>query len=164
MAPSMAGVPELRRPMPFAKLKSRYDAVARRVLDSLSESERRDVQSFDRWFYRERGWTRLVWIFAATTAAAWMASKLPWNMTFFEAAVLFNVLIFALLWSGLSAWFGYRRFHGKLFRFVLISLGFVVLGAFVGGSVADIVKGREPMSWLFASARLRHLVIATLVF
>jgi len=150
--------------MPYAPLKSRYNAFVRRVFGPFSAAERRDVQSFDRWFYRERGWTRLLWIFAATSAVAWVASKLPWNMTFLEAAVLFNVLVFALLWSGLSAWFGYRRFHGKLFRFVLIALGFVVLGAFVGGSVADIVKGRDPMSWLFDSAKLRHLVTAALVF
>jgi hypothetical protein len=31
-------------------LRSRYDAFANRILCSLSEIEREDVRSFDRWF------------------------------------------------------------------------------------------------------------------
>jgi len=34
--------------MPFAALKSRYDAFADGLLASLSEIERRDVRAFDR--------------------------------------------------------------------------------------------------------------------
>src|SRR5512132_4124528 len=102
--------------MTFASLKTRYDAFAQRLFASLSEVERRDVQAFDRWFYRERGWRWLLGIVATTTLGAWFASMLPWNMTFLEAAVFFNTLVLALLWTGLSAWFGYRRFHGQLFR------------------------------------------------
>ena len=41
-------------------LKTRYDAFAERVLSSLSEIERRDVHSFDRWLYQGGGWHWLV--------------------------------------------------------------------------------------------------------
>ncbi|EFK95597.1 membrane protein, partial [sediment metagenome] len=100
-------------------LKSRYDAFANRVLCSLSEIEREDVRSFDRWFYRGGGWRWLVGIVALTTAVAFVASKLPWNMGFFEAAALFNLLVLMLLWSGLAAWFGHRKFSGKLFSYIV---------------------------------------------
>jgi sensor histidine kinase YesM len=150
--------------MPFGSLKSRYHTFAERVLSSLSEIERRDVRAFDHWFYRERGWQWLVWIFAGTTLAAAAASRLPWNMSFGEAALLFNVVIFLLLWSGLGAWFGYRKYRGKLVRFVLVTLGLVLLGASVGGTIVDLYRGRAPLAWLFDSASLRHLVTAALVF
>lgn len=148
----------------FAALRSRYAAFSERILCSLSEIERHDVRVFDHWFYRERGWTWLVVIVGATTALAWIASKLPWNMTFGEAAVLFNTLVLALLWSALSAWFGYRRFHGKVFRFVVLTMTMVLAGAFVGGTVADFARGREPLSWLADQAKLRHLVMGALAF
>jgi sensor histidine kinase YesM len=150
--------------MPFGSLKSRYNTFAERVLSSLSEIERRDVRAFDHWFYRERGWQWLVWIFAGTTLAAAAASRLPWNMSFAEAALLFNVVIFLLLWSGLGAWFGYRKYRGKLVRFVLVTLGLVLVGASVGGTIVDLYRGRAPLAWLFDSASLRHLVTAALVF
>ena len=150
--------------MLFQTLKSRYDLFAERVLSSLSEIERRDVRAFDHWFYRERGWQWLVWIFAGTTLAAAAAARLPWNMSFAEAAILFNVVIFLLLWSGVGAWFGYRKYRGKLVRFVLVTLGFVLLGASVGGTIVDLYRGRAPLAWLFDSASLRHLVTAALVF
>jgi sensor histidine kinase YesM len=148
----------------LAALKMRYDAFAQRLLASLSEVERRDVQAFDDWFYRGAGWRWLAGIVATTTLAAWVASQLPWNMTFVEAAVVFNTLVLSLLWTGLSAWFGYRRFHGQLFRFVLVAVAIVFLGAFVAGTVVDIIHGREPLSWLFNSATLRHIVTGALVF
>jgi signal transduction histidine kinase len=150
--------------MPLGSLKSRYHTFAERVLSSLSEIERRDVRAFDHWFYRERGWQWLVWIFAGTTLAAAAASRLPWNMSFAEAALLFNVVIFLLLWSGLGAWFGYRKYRGKLVRFVLVTLGLVLVGASVGGTIVDLVQDRAPLAWLFDSASLRHLVTAALVF
>jgi sensor histidine kinase YesM len=134
------------------------------VLASLSEVERRDVQAFDDWFYRQRGWYWLLAIIAVTTLAAWVASLLPWNMSFVEAAVVFNTVVLSLLWTGLSAWFGYRRFHNQLFRFVLIAVGSVFLGAFVAGTGIDIIHGHEPLSWLFNSAKLRHIVTGALVF
>ncbi len=150
--------------MTLASLKTRYDAFAQRLLASLSEIERRDVQAFDDWFYRERGWRWLFAIVATTTLAAWIASMLPWNMTFVEAAVVFNTVVLSLLWTGLSAWFGYRRFHGQLFRFVLVAVAIVFIGAFVAGSAVDVMHGNEPLSWLFNSAKLRHIVTGALVF
>src|SRR5687767_15949880 len=83
----------------FAALKARYEAFSERVLASLSEIEREDVKSFDLWFYRGDGWRWLVGIIAATTFFAWVASQLPWNMSFLEAAVLFNIVILMLLRS-----------------------------------------------------------------
>jgi sensor histidine kinase YesM len=148
----------------FAAFRSRYATFSERVLCSLSEIERHDVRAFDHWFYRERGWGWFVVIVGATTALAWIASKLPWNMTFGEAAVLFNTLVLALLWSALSAWFGYRRFHGKVFRFVVLTMTMVLAGAFVGGTVADFARGREPLAWLADQAKLRHLVMGALAF
>ena len=144
-------------------LKSRYDAFAERVLCSLSEIEREDVRSFDRWFYGE-GWRWLAGIVVATTACAWIASRLPWNMSFVEATVLFNVIVLALLWSGLGAWFGYRKFSGKLFRYIVIGPLLALAGAFVGASVAGLIKGADPFAWMLDSAKLRHVVIAGLVF
>jgi sensor histidine kinase YesM len=85
-------------------------------------------------------------------------------MSFAEAALLFNVVIFLLVWAALGAWFGYRKYQGKLVRFVLVTIGFVLLGASVGGTIVDLYEGRAPLTWLFDSASLRHLVTAALVF
>jgi len=148
----------------FSRLRRRYEAFAERVLASVSEFERQDVRAFDHWFYRERGYLWILWIFVGTTLVAAGASRLPWNMSFVEAAVLFNVVVFLLLWAGLSAWFGYRRLEGKLLRFALVTLGLALLGAFAGGTVADLVKGRSALAWLFDQTSLRHIVTAALVF
>jgi signal transduction histidine kinase len=145
-------------------LKIRYDAFAERLLWSLSEIERRDMQSFDRWFYRGGGWHWLVATLAVTTGAAWIAAHLPWNMTFLEAAILFNAFVVVMLWAGLSAWFGYRRFHGKGFRLAVMGPLLVLLGASVGASVAGLIKGVNPFDWLYDSALLRHTVTGALVF
>ena len=150
--------------MPFAALKSRYDAFADGLLASLSEIERRDVRAFDRWLSQERGWLWLAVLVGITTLTAWFASMLPWNMSFLEAALVFNVLVLSLLWSGLSAWFGYRKFSSRIFRFALIAMAVALGGALLGGTLVDIGAGREPMAWVFDSAQLRHLVIAGLVF
>jgi sensor histidine kinase YesM len=148
----------------FAALRNRYEAFSERVLASLSEIEREDVKSFDRWFYSGDGWRWLVGIIAATTFFAWVASQLPWNMSFLEATVLFNVVILMLLWAGLTAWFGYRKFSGKLFRYIVLGPLLALVGAFVGAAVAGLVKGAEPLAWLQDSAKVRHVVIAGLVF
>jgi len=148
----------------LALLKSRYDRFAERVLCSLSEIEREDVRSFDRWFYQGGGWRWLAGIVALTTGFAFVASRLPWNMRFVEAAVLFNVLVLTLLWSGLAAWFGYRKFSGKLFRYIVVGPLLALLGAFVGASIAGVVKGVDPLAWLNDSTKVRHIVTAGLVF
>jgi sensor histidine kinase YesM len=150
--------------MPFAALKSRYAAFADRVLDSLSEVERRDVRAFDAWFYHQGGWWWVLVIVGVTTAGAWVAAQLPWNMSFAEAAVLFNVVALMLIWSGLTAWFGYRKFAGKLFRVVVTGPLLALLGALVGASIAGLVKGVDPLAWLHDSAKLRHVVMAGLLF
>ena len=147
----------------FAALKSRYDAFAERILCSLSEIEREDVKSFDRWFYGG-GWRWLVGIVGVTTCCAWIASRLPWNMSFVEATVLFNVIVLSLLWAGMAAWFGHRKFSGRVFRYVLLGPLLALAGAFVGASTAALVKGLDPLSWMHDSAKLRHIVIAGLVF
>ena len=115
-----------------SRLQSRYESFADRVLASLSEVERQDVQAFDRWFYATGGWRWLFVIVGVTTAFAWIASRLPWNMTFVEAAILFNLVVLMLLWAGLSAWFGYRRFQGKIFRFVVVGPLLALVGATLG--------------------------------
>lgn len=150
--------------MLIAPLKRRYDAFTERVFSSLTEIERRDVRAFDEWFYRERGWLWIVWITLGATAAAAAASQLPWNMSFLEAALLFNLIVFLLVWTGLSTWFGYRRYRGKLTRFMLTTIALAVLGAVAGGSIADVMHGRAPFTWLFDQAKLRHAVVALMVF
>ena len=147
-----------------SRLRSRYDSFADRVLASLSEVEREDVRAFDRWFYATGGWRWLFVIVGATTGFAWIASYLPWNMSFVEAAILFNLVVLMLIWAGLSAWFGYRRFQGKIFRFVVVGPLLALAGAFVGAAIAGIVKGVDPLAWLQDSAKLRHVVTAGLVF
>ena len=141
-------------------LKSRYDAFAQRVLASLSEIERRDVRAFDRWFYANGGWRWLIGVVAVTTFIAWVASQLPWNMSFAEAAILFNLVVLTLIWSGLSAWFGYRRFQGRIFRYIVAA----PLLALVGASIAGLVKGVDPFAFVQDSAKLRHVITAGLVF
>jgi sensor histidine kinase YesM len=74
------------------------------------------------------------------------------------------VLVLALLWSGLSAWFGYRRFSSRISRFAIVVIGIALGGALIGGTLVDVATGRDPMAWVFDSAQLRHLVIAGLVF
>ena len=93
--------------------RHRYNSFADRVLASLSEVEREDVRAFDRWFYSTGGWRWLFVIVGVTTAIAWVASRLPWNMSFVEAAILFNLVVLMLIWAGLSAWFGYRQLPGQ---------------------------------------------------
>jgi sensor histidine kinase YesM len=148
----------------IASLKRRYDAFTERVFASLTEIERRDVRAFDQWFYHRHGWLWIVWIALGATAAAAAASQLPWNMSFLEAALLFNLIVFLLVWTGLSTWFGYRRYRGKLTRFMLTTIALAILGAIGGGSIADIVHGRAPFTWLFDQAKLRHAVVALMVF
>ena len=68
--------------MPIAALKNRYDAFAERLLASLSEIERRDVRSFDRWFF-----SRGLALAGGTDrrhhrVRVAVGAQLPWNMTF----------------------------------------------------------------------------------
>jgi signal transduction histidine kinase len=158
-----SGGPRMRA-MPIPALKSRYNAFAERVLCSLTEIERRDVRSFDRWFYQGGGWRWLLLIVAVTTILAGLAAMLPWNMSFTEAALLFNGVTLLLLWAGLSAWFGYRKFQGKIFRFIVIGPLLALLGAFVGAGIAGLLKGGDPFAWLYDSDKLRHVATAGLVF
>jgi sensor histidine kinase YesM len=148
----------------LAALKSRYDAFAARVLSSLTEIERRDVRAFDLWFYANGGWRWLIGVVALTTFIAWIASRFPWNMTFAEAAILFNLVVLTLMWSGLSAWFGYRRFQGRIFRYIVAAPILALFGALVGASIAGLVKGVDPFVFFQDSAKLRHVVTAGLVF
>jgi signal transduction histidine kinase len=145
-------------------LRDRYDAFAQRVLGSLSEIERRDVRAFDRWFYASGGWRWLLGVVGVTTVVAWLAARLPWNMSFAEAAILFNLVVLTLIWSGLSAWFGYRRFQGRIFRYIVAAPLLALAGALVGASVAGLVQGVDPFTFLQDSAKLRHVVTAGLVF
>jgi two-component sensor histidine kinase len=145
-------------------LKSRYEAFIERALSSLTEVERRDMRSFDQWLYRDGGWLWLVGIVLVTTGAAWIAARLPWNMSFLEAAILFNVFVLVMLWAGLSAWFGYRRFRGNAFRLAAIGPLLALAGAFFGATIAGLVKGVNPFDWLYDSALLRHIVTGALVF
>jgi hypothetical protein len=149
--------------MLLARLTRRYAAFSACVLASLSEVERRDVRAFDAWFYRERGWRFAVAIVAVTTLAAYVASLLPWNMSFLEAAILFNVVVLTLLWTGLTAWFGYRKFHGKVLRFTLVTMGAGILSGALGASMVDVFYGRAPYAWVFDSAKLRHVFTALVV-
>jgi sensor histidine kinase YesM len=144
-------------------LKARYDAFAERVLASLSEIERRDVRSFDQWLYHGGGWLWLAGTILLTTGCAWIASRLPWNMSFLEAAILFNAFVLVTLFAGLSAWFGYRKYSGKALRMVALSPLLALLGAFVGASIAGVIRGVNPFDWIYDSALLRHIVTGALV-
>ena len=66
-------------------------------------------------------------------------------MTFAEAAILFNLVVLTLMWSGLSAWFGYRRFQGRIFRYI-------VAGAAARAGRARW-SGRASRGWSRASTR-----------
>jgi histidine kinase/histidine kinase/DNA gyrase B/HSP90-like ATPase len=150
--------------MPIAALKSRYDAFADRLLDSLSEIERRDVRSFDHWFFSE-GWRWLAGLVVATTILAWLGAQLPWNMSFAEAAILFNVVVLLLVWSGVSAWFGFRRLKGRIFRRVVVDpVVFLIIGTLAGALVAGLINGENPLDLLNDYTRLRHGITAGLVF
>jgi sensor histidine kinase YesM len=150
--------------MPIAALKNRYDAFAERLLASLTELERRDVRSFDHWFFSE-GWRWLAGLIAVTTVFAWLGAQLPWNMTFGEASVLFNVVVLLLVWSGVSAWFGFRRLKGRIFRRVVVDpVVFLVLGTLAGAIAAALINGQNPLYFLQDYTRLRHGFTAGLVF
>jgi len=122
------------------------------------------MRSFDQWFYRGSGWQWLVGTLLVTTGVAWIASRLPWNMSFLEAAILFNAFVVVMVWAGLSAWFGFRRFRGKAFRLAVAGPLLALLGAFAGATIAGFLKGVNPFDWLYDSALLRHVVTGALVF
>jgi Histidine kinase len=150
--------------MSISPLKLRWDAATERLLASLSEIERRDVRSFDRWFMHE-GWRWLLGLVSATTVVAWVGAQLPWNMSFSEAAILFNVVVLLLVWSGLSAWFGFRRLQGRLFRRVVVDpVLFLVVGTLVAVVAVAVFNGESPLDLLKDSTRLRHGFTAGLVF
>ena len=133
------------------------------MLASLSEIERRDVRAFDRWFYANGGWRWLIGIVAVTTFVAWVASNFPWNMSFAEAAILFNLVVLTLSGRGCprgSATAG----SGQLFRYIVSAPLLALAGALVGASIAGLVKGVDPFAFLQDSAKLRHVVTAGLVF
>jgi sensor histidine kinase YesM len=150
--------------MPIAALRQRYHAFSHRVLDSLSEIERRDVQAFDRWFHKRHGWATLILLAGINFALAGMAAQLPWNMSFLEAAILINGVVFLLLWALLLAWFGYRKFHGRLLRYAVAAPAIAIALAFLAAGAADLMGGRNPFGWLIDNSQLRHIVIAALVF
>jgi signal transduction histidine kinase len=150
--------------MPIAALRLRYQAFSRRAFASLSEIERRDMQAFDRWFYAGRGWVWLIVIAGVNCIVAGVAAALPWNMSFLEAAVLINVIVFLLLWSVLAVWFGYRKFHGKVLRYMLLTPLLALLGACVGAGIGAFINGLNPLEWLIEKPQVRHIVVASLVF
>jgi signal transduction histidine kinase len=150
--------------MPIAALRQRYRTFSQRVLASLSEIERRDVQAFDRWFYAGRGWAWLFVIAGVNCAVAGVAAALPWNMSFLEAAVLINVTVFLLLWSVLAVWFGYRKFHGKVLRTMLLTPLLALIGACVGAGIGALINGLNPLEWLIDKPQVRHIVVASLAF
>lgn len=150
--------------MPIVALTRRYRTFSQRVLSSLSEIERRDVQAFDRWFYAGRGWAWLIVIAGINFVLAGIAAELPWNMSFLEASVLINAIVFLLLWSVLAVWFGYRKFHGKVLRYMLLTPLLALIGACVGAGIGAVLKGLNPFDWLVDRPQVRHIVIAALVF
>jgi sensor histidine kinase YesM len=150
--------------MPTAALRLRYRTFSQHVLSSLSEIERRDVEAFERWFYVGRGWVWLFVIAGVNVALAGIAAELPWNMSFLEAAALINVIVFLLLWSVLAVWFGYRKFHGKVLRYMLLTPLLALVGACVGAGIGALIKGLNPLEWLIDKPQVRHIVVAALVF
>ncbi|MBK8689337.1 MAG: histidine kinase [Betaproteobacteria bacterium] len=149
--------------MPIAALKSRYSALSDRVVGSLSEVERRDVRAFEGWFYHQGGWRWILVIVGVATAAAWVAAQLPWNMSFAEAAILFNGVVLMLVWSGLTAWFGYPRSPASSFASSSPARCWR-WPALMGASIAGLITGVAPLDWLQDSAKLRHVVMAGLLF
>ncbi len=147
----------------LATLRRRYQAWAC-VLASLSELERQEIRAFDRWIYREGGWRWVLYLAAATTLVAWIVSLSPLGLSFAKAALLFNVVVFLLAWAALSAWFGHRKFQGKALRSTLVTLLFVPFGAVVGGTLADVIRGRPPFAWFFDDTMFRNVLVAALAF
>ena len=86
-------------------------------------------------------------------------------MSFAEAAILFNLVVLTLIWSGLSAWFGYRRFQGRIFGYIVAApiLALLRRARSARASRASC-KGVDPFVFFQDSAKLRHVVTAALVF
>ena len=148
----------------LARWRKRYAAFSDRVMCSLSDLERQDVKAFDHWFYRQRGWRWALALCAVATLAAVGASRLPIDMAFGEAALLFNFFAFLLAWVGLTAWFGFRKFQGKMLRTVVVTIALALLGAGVGATIASLARGRDPLVWFTNGSTLRHIVTAVLAF
>ena len=145
-------------------LKTRYDAFAQRVLSSLSEIERRDVRAFDRWFYADGGWRWLIGVVLFTTLVAWIASNFPWNMTFAEAAILFNLVVLDAALVGTVRLVRLPPLPGRIFRYIVAAPILALFGALIGASIAGLVKGVDHSSVLPGQRKLRHVVTAGLVF
>ena len=101
------------------RLSRRYARFSARVLASLSEIERRDVRAFDHWFYRTSGWRWLVAHRRGDDArrVARVAAAVE-HVVRSRRRSCSTSSCCTLLWTGLTAWFGYRKFHGRMLRFI----------------------------------------------
>ena len=116
----------------LAAMKRRYLAISERQYGSMSQIERADIDALDRWFSERRGWRKVALLFGATTLLAWPATELLPRTSFVGMAVVLNLLMLSFVWTGLVAWFGYRKLCTQALRQTLLGL----LGAIVGGVAA----------------------------
>lgn len=105
----------------------------------LSPNERSEVLAFDALLRRRAGaaWATFLLIWAV--GAALLFGFHP-RLTILESLLLSLTFVIATGFGVASIWFGHGRFKGPLYRAALITLVLPVLGALVGGFIAQIVK------------------------
>ncbi|MBL8517961.1 MAG: histidine kinase [Betaproteobacteria bacterium] len=120
-------------------IRAAYASLETRQLAKLSEHERAEVLAFDALLRRRAGaaWGTFLLIWAVGAAALW---SLHPRLTVLESALLSLTFVLATGFGLASIWFGHGRYKGPLYRAALIMLVLPVLGALVGGFIAQIVK------------------------
>lgn len=122
-------------------LKERYRAFEERQLAKLSPLERADVMAFDAAAKR-RAWPAAVAFIVAWLIAAAALNAFSPKIRIGEALFITFVVIVAVGFGMISAWFGHSRYKGPLLKAALITVSLAVLGAVFGGVVGMYMGGK----------------------
>jgi signal transduction histidine kinase len=121
--------------------KDRYRAFEERQLSKLSPLEREDVIAFDA-AAKKRAKPALAAFVVAWVSAALILNMLAPKFRLGEALFITFVVIVAVGFGMISAWFGHSRYKGPLLKAAVITVSLTVVGALVGGFVAIVLGGK----------------------
>lgn len=127
---------------------SRWRAAILDRLARLDQLERAEILRVESGPVVRRLWLVAAGVVVLNTMIAGVISTATWEYTFFELWTGLNLLVFFVGLGLLSAWYGYRRYRGRLIRFILIGTILAVAGAFAGSMISDWMHGNDPFEML----------------